>query len=419
LKKNAAAEHSFLKSSFATLADFAAEVSLDAYEGWSIEIASPLYNQLGLDALDQVTDVGALSAAGELPARIKKDAYDVEGFFELSGLSDILNQKQVGLPNSRSEMPLTGGAKGATTSADIIAGLEKFQKFHVNFVLPLFSRDATDDISDSLTDSGSTYTIDGIHQAVKTHISLMKTTKKRSERQAVLSYKASYEACKEKAGVLADGRIQLVFQDIRQIDGLGNIKWFQPWAFAALMTGARSGSSVGTPMTFKFLNASGIRHTAQPMTTAEQDIVTDFDPDLQYDDAIQAGLTFMEAPQTGGFRVVVDNTTYGRDANFVWNRGSVIYAADIVLYNLRNAMEARFIGVKNTVSVADISGFAASVLNNFLAQGITVSTPKAPQGFHSLVVRLKGNVIELDVTIILVEGIEYILNNLTVERAVA
>jgi hypothetical protein len=55
---------------------------------------------------------------------------------------------------------------------------------------------------------------------------------------------------------------------------------------------------------------------------------------IALDEAIQAGLTFMEARQTGGFRVVVDNTTYGKDGNFVFNRGNVMYAADIVAFNL-------------------------------------------------------------------------------------
>ena len=81
---------------------------------------------------------------------------------------------------------------------------------------------------------------------------------------------------------------------------------------------------------------SGIRQTAQAMSTPEQDIVVDFDPDTQYDDAIMAGLTFLEAPRTGGFRVVVDNTTYGIDDNWVYNRANVLYAADIVSYNFRS-----------------------------------------------------------------------------------
>jgi hypothetical protein len=405
------------KSGFAILKEVVDEINLASYGGWSASLSSSLYNQLSPSVLDEVTTVGALSYTTAKPARLKKDASEVADFFAQSSMASLEDQAVKGLPDALGETLLTGGAKGGTSPASIVAALEKFEKFHVNAIVPLFSWDATDDIADDATDASSTYTIDGIHQAVKTHISLMKTTKRRSERQGYLSLKDSFANCKDKAGDLADGRLQLMIQDIRQTDAQGNIKWFQPWALACLMAGARGGAPIGEPMTFKYLNCSGIRQTAQPMSTPDADIVVDFDPDLQTDEAIQAGLTFLENPQTGGFRTVVDNTTYGRDGNFVWNRGNVIYAADIVAFNFRNSLEAVFVGKKNTVSVADIAGVAGSILNGFLTQGITVSTPDAPQGFKNLVVRLEGNTIYVEVTIKIVEGIDFILSEITIQRA--
>ena len=247
----------------------------------------------------------------------------------------------------------------------------------------------------------------------------MKTTKKRSERIGLLSIRDSYADCKAKAAALADGRIQLAIQDIRQVDSQGSVRWFQPWALAAMLAGARGGAPIGEPMTFKFMNVAGIRHTAQPLSTPDEDIVIDFDPDLQSDDAIQSGITFLEAPQTGGFRVVVDNTTYGVDSNFVFNRANVLYAADIVAFNFRNALQNRFVGRKNTVSVQDVLGFASSTLNNFLAQGITVATADAPQGYKNLIVRINGNTIEVEVTIKIVEGIDFVLTTINIQRASA
>lgn len=419
LNENGAPIYTLPKSSYVTLKDLVDELNLASYMGWSAAVSNSVYNQLSLEALDQVTAVGARAEGVVMPARIKKDASDVASFFEESSLASIISQDDVGLPDALVETMLAGGAKGASTSADMVAALEKFEKIQVNSIVPLFARDAVDDVADALTDSASSYTIAGIHQAVKTHISLMKTTKRRSERQGYLALKADYVDVKSQAGVLADGRIQLVMQDVRQIDSQGTIKWFQPWALACLLAGARGGAPIGEPMTFKYLNLSGLRHTAQPMSTAEADIVIDFDPDLQADDAIISGLTFLEAPQTGGFRVVVDNTTYGRDANFVFNRANVLYAADIVAYNFRNALEALYIGKKNTVSVADIKGSASTILNGFLRQGITVATPDAPQGFKSLVVRLEGNTIYVEVIIKLVEGIDFILSEITIQRASA
>jgi hypothetical protein len=411
-----------LKSSFSTLSQLVDEINLRP--GWTASTGNgsagtgAIYNQLSPSVLDLVTDVGAFSAAGNMPARLKKDADDIRTFFELSFLTRLTGtEPTTGLPSAETEVALSGGAKGGTTSADVLDALDKFTKFHVNSVVPLFSRDAADDIADGLTDASSSYTIASIHQLVKTHISLMKTTKRKSERQGYMSFRGSYADAKESAGTLADGRFQLCIQDIRQTDSTGSIRWFQPWALSCLLAGARGGAAVGEPMTFKFLNCSGIRHTAQSLNTDEADIVADFDPDLQSDDAIQAGITFMEAPQTGGFRVVVDNTTYGRDNNFVFNRANVLYAADIVAFNFRNALENIYIGRKNTVGVSDIAGTASSILTGFLQQGITVSTSDAPQGFKNLTVEIDGNVIKVNVIIKIVEGIDFILSEITIQRA--
>jgi hypothetical protein len=404
------------KAAFTTLRQLAD--SIDILPGWEASVVSAVYNSLPLLVLDQVSLLPALqSASGVKPVRIKKDAFEVASFFAQSSVVEVVSQAAAGLPDALIETFLAGGVKGGTLSSDVVDGLAKFEKFHVNSIVPLFSRDAAQDIADSLTDASSSYTIDGIHQAVKTHVSLMKTTKKRSERQGYLSLKKSYAASKVVAGNLADARLQLVIQDIRQIDAAGSIKWFQPYAFACLLAGARGGAPIGLPMTFKFLNCSGLRHTAQPMTTAEASIAVDFDADTQYDDAIQSGITFMESPQTGGFRVVVDNTTYGIDDNWLYNRANVLYAADIVEFNFRNAMEARYVGVKNTVRASEVKATAESVLGTFLSQGITVSTASSPQGFKNLSVRIEGSTVYVSVTITLLEGIDFVLNDISLQRA--
>ena len=403
------------KAAYITLKQVIEYINLQS--GWTAAIPNSIYNSLSSYSLDQVVLDAFTGVTGNMPARIKKDAYEVSEFFANSQLASIESQATKGLPEALIETFLTGGAKGATLTSEIVNALSKFEKFHCNSIVPLFSRDATADISDNLTDSNSTYTIDGIHQAVKTHISLMKSTKKKSERQGYLSIKDTFSNCKSVAGDLADGRLQLAIQDIRQIDSLGTIKWFQPWALACLLAGSRGGATVGTPLTNKYLNCSGIRQTAQPMNTPESNIVIDFDPDLSYDDAIISGITFLENPRTGGFKVVIDNTTYGRDNNWVWNRGSVIYAGDIVAYNFRNSLESRYVGIKNTVKVAEVKSTAESVLSTFLGQGITVSTNDAPNGFKNLSVRIEGNTIYISVTIKLVEGIDFILSEITVQRA--
>lgn len=422
LMNNSVAEYTLLKSDFDTVQQVADFITASTGGSWKAVVASVLFGQLRPDVLDRVAGAGAWATvldATHLPAQIKKDASEVKDFFAASSNVSLTAgaSASCGLPDTLSATYLTGGAIGATNTAAIVNALSVFQKVRVNAVLPLFSRDSDADVDDQQTDTASSYTIAGIHQAVKTHCSLMRTTKARSERQGYLSLKDTYDNCKAAAQTLADASSQLLIQDIKQNDSDGNIKWFQPWALSCLVAGARGGSPVGLPMTNKYLNCSGIRQTGQSLSTADANIVEDFDPDTQYEDAIRNGITFMEHPQSGGFRVVVDNTTYGRDGNWVYNRAHVLYAADVLEYDFRTQLQNIYIGVKNTVSPAEISGTCESILATYLAQGLTVSTPDAKQGFKQLTVSLNGNTVEVNVTVKLVEGIDFVLSTINLQRA--
>lgn len=422
LRNNSANEYTLLKSDFDTVQQVADFITASTGGNWKAVVSSVLFGQLRPTVLDQVTTLGAKASSldvDDLPAHVKKDASEVLDFFEASSNVSLDEGASAvcGLPDELAATYLAGGALGATTTADIVNALTAFQKVRVNAVVPLFSRDSDVDVDDQQTDTSSSYTIAGIHQAVKTHCSLMRTTKARSERQGYLSIKDTYDNCKSSAQTMADASQQLMMQDIKQNDSDGNIRWFQPWALACLVAGARGGSPIGLPMTNKYLNCSGIRQTAQLLSVADEDIVEDFDPDTQYEDAIRNGLTFLEHPQSGGFRCVVDNTTYGRDGNWVYNRAHVLYAADVLEYDFRTQLQNIYVGVKNTVSAAEIAQTCESILGTYLAQGITVSTADAKQGFKQLQVQLAGNTVNVNVTVKLVEGIDFVLSTINLQRA--
>jgi hypothetical protein len=422
LINNSVAEYTIPLANFTSLYTLVQFVNGSTGGLWTAQLASTLVGQLPTSALDEVTNVGANSAGGSLPAQLKDDAYATQQFFLQSAnvsLVQTTGQGVDGLPDPQGPTYLTGGTLGGTSSASIVNALAALQSVHVNSYVPLFSRDASADIVDGLTDPSSNYTIDAIHQAVKTQLSLLATTKARSECQGYLSLHDTYTNCKIESQNLADARIQLAFQDVRQTNSLGNIIWFLPWAGACMLAGARGGSPIGLPMTHKYFNMSGIRQTAQPMTTPEAQIVQGFNPATQYDDAIVNGMTFWEAPMTGGFRLVVDNTTYGADANWVYNRANVLYAADVLAYDFRNQLENIYVGRKNTVAAAEVSSVCASILSSYLAQGITVSTSDAPSGYKQLIVQIVGNTINVSVTVKLVEGIDFVLATITLQRATA
>jgi hypothetical protein len=405
----------FDKSAYSTLIQLVNAMNLQP--NWKVSLSSSLYNSLSPSVLDEVT-VGARSsvAVTAKPARIKKDAAEVAALIASSSIIDISSQAVVGLPDALSEVALSGGLLGETSTASITSALSVFEQIRVNAVIPLFSRNSSADILDSLTDGASSYTIAGIHQSIKTHCQLMSTTKNRSERQGYLSLKDTYSNSLSEAALLADSRQQLCIQDTKNNDAQGTLKWFQPWAMSCLVAGARAGSPVGTPLTFKYMNVSGIRHTSQAMSTPEASIVLDFNPNAQYDQAIAGGITFMENPQSGGIRIVLDNTTYQKDGNWVLNRGNVLYAADVLAYDFRNQLENIFIGQKNNIQGSEIKSVAASILATFLAQGITVSTPAAKNGYKNLDVTISGNVVTISVVVVLVEGIDFILSNITLTR---
>lgn len=409
---------------FATINELAAEVN--ARTGWKAKVANTLAGQLSPSILDEQSNVSALAdSATKLTVRVKRDYDAAQEYFEQASLVRLeAGTTKIGLPDETTNAggdvvakSLSGGVIGGTSTAEIVNALNAFEEIRVNSVVPLFSRNATDDIIDGLTDASSAYTIEGIHQAVKTHVNFMSTTKQKSERQGYLSVKAAFTACQEVAENLADARLQLMIQDARQLDSRGQIRWFLPWALACMLAGARAGSPVGTPMTFKFLNASGVRHTAQALSTAEENVQIDFNPRTQADVAIRSGITFTENPPSGGHRVVVDNTTYGKDMNWVQNRGNVRYAADILSYELRSQLEDIYVGQKNIVRPTEIKSTVETIMAQFLAQGITVSTADAPNGFKELVVKLEGNIIRVSLVAKLVEGIDFVLADITVQRA--
>lgn len=411
-------------AAYPTLREIADEVNTKV--GWKASLASTLLGQLSPEILDNVTDLGAKSKNDSEPAaRLKRDLDSVQDFFNESSLvdGDIEDTAVAGLPDETMSgsnvvaLSLSGGAKGGTNTAEIVNALAAFEEIRLNSVVPLFSRNAVDDILDGVTDASSNYTIEGIHQAVKTHVNFMSTTTQKSERQGYLSLKDSFVNCRTKAENLADARLQLTIQDVRQNDSDGNIRWFLPWALSCMLAGARGGSPIGLPLTFKFLNISGLRHTAQALSTPEEDVVLDFNPRTQFNQAIQSGITFLETPPSGGFRVVVDNTTYGKDGNWVLNRGNVRYAADILVFELRRQLEDIYVGVKNTVRATEVRSVVETIMAQFLAQGITVSTADATGGFKELTVQINGNTILVGLVAKLVEGIDFVLADLKVQRA--
>jgi hypothetical protein len=358
-----------------------------------------------LSVLDQVTALNVFTSV----ATVNKDAADVAAFFALSSLVTFTQLTFVGIPTPIVKTFLTGGLLGGTTQANFQQALDALSTTRVNFVIPLFSQDATADIALGNTDPTSTYQIASIQAAIQTHCAQNSTVKGRRERQGYVANLGSYQAAKTASANLGSARVSLQFQQIDIANSQGTLYTAQPHMLALINGTMKAAAVVGLPNTFKLVNINGFSVPDK-----------DFDPETQSDDAIQNNLTFIERAPGGGFRFVLDNSTYGQTLDaWIFSRPAVLYAADVLSFSIRLNMET-FVGQRNSdISTETVKNLLISVLDGARSSGIIVpDTATAGKGFKDLVVTINGSVINTSVTVALVEGIEFVLSNIQVQEAV-
>lgn len=302
---------------------------------------------------------------------------------------------------------LSGGTRGLSTNSNFQSGFDALLSTRCNTVLPCISRDASADITDGLTDPSSTYTIASVHGIADTHCRTASNTKNRSERNCYVGYKGTFANSKVRAKAMNSEFTTMAIQDVSFIDVDGNLTIAQPHVLAAMMAGIQAGTEVGEPITYKYVNTYGISHT-------------DYDPKQDVDDAIEAGLCVVEEPDGGGYRIVVGNTTYGVDANFVFNRISVLEVAHYVAYNLRSQLESIFVGTgrqRVSTSTQSIFNVTAGILTQFNGDGLLVpDQDNSYRGYKDLVVSMDGNTAHISVTITPLQGIDFLLADITLDN---
>lgn len=362
-----------------------------------------------LAASKSAADLDPISTALDIKTTVKtlrgqqKEMLDIiateSSLIEATRIADV-----EGILATSSKKFLTGGVKGASTNTDFQDAFDALLALRCNTVVPLISRDASDLASEGLTDSASSFTIDAVNLQAVTHCITASNTKNRSERNAYVSLKDTFAASQAAALALNHERASMLFQDVEILGADGNLKVADPWAAACLLAGIQAGTPVGTPATFKYINANSISHE-------------DFNPKTQAELAIDNGLTPLEEVDSGGFRVIVHNTTYSKDANFVFNRVHVLEAADYVAYNLRQQLEAIFIGEKaRTGSAEAIKNNVISIMSQFLRDEIIVGDDTNERlGWKDLTVTISGNKALIDITITPVQGIDFILATITLD----
>lgn len=363
---------------------------INAQTGFSAALVSGKFLYLSSAALDKGT-YKAVSSLGAQPARIKNDANAWFTAVSQSGLANTTMTATSGLPEVLDNFQfLNGGTKGATTGAAVTEAIGACLDVTTNFVVSLFSVDATDDIANGETDSASTYAIDAINAAMRSHVILASQYKTRQNRSGFVSKEASYVDQKEAASDTNSFRIVMSFLNVKVLKSDGTIGSYQPWMHSVLSAAAQAAAGY-KGLVKKGMNVSGLYHKAGDYNIRSN---------AQKEDALKAGLLVSESVNTGGFRWTSDQTSYTADNNFVFNSIQAVYVADIMTLDLIDTFDRKVVGQ----SVADISaGAALSLLEakmfDYKRLKFITSSSDAVKGYKNAKVTIKGGVLNITIEV--------------------
>ena len=330
-------------SQYSTVGQLAAFIN--AQPGYSAT-ATPSAISLPPSSLDQVSAIGiATSTPGAQPGRIKDSAYEFQTQMAANTALSFTPIMFAGIPFPSSGVFLSGGTLGPTLAIDIVNAISQLAGIQCNIIVPLFSQDATADILAGNTDPASTYTIDAINELLKTHCLQFSTPVLKKNRMAGLSFNGTYAQAKAQAQGIGTYRCYMTDQQVTQVNSFGVNTLFQPWYAAVIAAGMQAGG----------FYKSICNHYANIVSITDPAGYDNGDP-FDVSDALTAGLLVL-SQDVNGIKWVSDQTTYGLDANFVYNSIQAVYLSDILALDLGQYFQQTMVGK----SLADLS--AASALS--------------------------------------------------------
>lgn len=377
---------------FPTVADLAAYIN--AQTGYKAQAGTAALGQMTSQSLDDGT-YGICTEFGALNGRIKSDAFK---FFNVIAGSSVLvqmgnppAQAAAGLPGPTASVAfLGGGSRGGTSGAQFQAAVDVLKKISGNFLVPCFSRDASADIADGLTEAGqtvpftvaaSTYTIDAIHAICRSHVLAMSKRLAKKPRQTFLSIKDTYANDKLKAANMAQARCSMSFLDQKVVDVNGNVTQFAPYIDAAIAAGGQA-AGFYKALVKKQKNVSGSLQAAGDWDSSDND---------QLADALLSGLLPTTNRDDGGFEFTSDQTTFLAGPNFVWNSIQAIYVSDVISQSTRVAFEDRYVGKSQAdVSASEALTFLEATMAEFMRLKLIAPSDDAPLGFRKASITISG-----------------------------
>ena len=390
---------------FKTCADLAAYIN--SQTGYTA-ICSPSGQQLSPFSLDEVTGIGiASTVTAATPGRIKNAASAFSTAANNTALMFTAGADGTqGLPAPTSAPAyLTGGARGNTLAADIVNVLAQLASIQCNFIIPLFSQDASKDITAGLTASGSTYTIAAIQAASKNHVIEYSTPQLKHNRIAVLSQLDTYGNCAEAAQTLGNYRCVLTMQQVTQVSvTTGLTQLFQPWYAAVIAAGMQAGG---------FYQAI-VNKAANVISYTDPTGFNSGDPG-DVSAALNAGLLFLAQDTGRAGYWVSDQTTYGFDTNFVYNSFQAVYDSDLIALDLAQSFFLTFVG-RSDADVDSSVGLAylAQKMAQYKTQKLIAASADAPLGYKNQSVDLAAPTMTVNVEIKLATAIYFIPININI-----
>lgn len=359
---------------------------LNTIPGFTARVTDPRWSGLSPVQLDNGTFDIAGVAQSSRPGRIKKDGQAWFDAVSQSSLVEVPSFSLTGLPDADPAATfLSGGLRGATLASDVTDAIDACELLDTNFLITAFDRDAAADITDGLTDSGSTYDIAGLNAYAKDHVISMSSIKGGKNRIALVAYRASSILDAQNASrTLNHPRVVLSWFRIR--DSISGQTVILPaWAVSAKV-GGMSCAADYRGIVKKFVNISGLVYPAGFDVRRNGD----------KEDALSAGLTLIESVNTGGFRFTSDQTTYSTDNNFVYNSIQAVYLADLLTLQLIQNSNRIIVGQPlSIVTKSFVRGFLDTEMRNALARRLTAPSDDAPLGYKIGAIAINGPVVEI------------------------
>ena len=276
---------------------------------------------------------------------------------------------------------MTGGTDGTTDISDWNDAFEALQTIDVQWVSPVTPDPA-------------------IHAMCDTHVHFCSGQLKRERRSIVgMESGTTDDEAIAAAKLLNSDRTSLAHIGYYDYDETGKLVLMSPYMTAALLAGAFTGVSPGTPLTNKSISVRGL----------ERDLVnpTETDP------LIRGGVLCVENTEQG-YKVVQSISTWLVNDNYNRVEQSCGVALDFVVRNVRNAVDVLRGRKGGPLVLSRAISIAESTLRELAREepqgpGVIVGDAASP-AYRNITASLEGDAVRVDFECSPVIPVNYVLN---------